>query len=284
MKNMTNTKVYWFSILAAVLLVLSGFSYWLSSTIFNEQAFVKATTAVMTSQETTSSIAAAIVDKTLENNPVTKNLIGDKLTSVISGLLNTDTFTEVVEGTAGRIYLQITAENPKGVVINTQNVKSLVTPILSVVASPEQKEKLESLNIPDEIVIVDPNSVPSIYFLTNYLWIWPFALLGALGLIGWIIYASDKKARLVVTQKVAAIVAIVGFLATAIIPSIEPTIVKNIQNYNLRVVAGNIYEGLSTPLFNMYFALTTFAIAVVITVFIFQYYVKWAVNRQKATK
>ncbi|MEI6266854.1 MAG: hypothetical protein WCP14_03120 [bacterium] len=282
MKNITNTKVYWFSILAAVLLVLSGFSYWLSSTIFNETVFVNETVAVMTSQETTQSISAAIVDKSLENNPVVKNLLGDKLKSVLGGLLNTDTFAEVVSGVSGRIYLQITSEHPKGVVLNTLGVKSLVTPILTVVATPEQKSKLEKLNIPDEIVLVDPNSVPTIYPLTNWLWIWPFALVGALALIGYLIYFSDKNARLLNTQKIAAVIAIFGFLATALIPSIEPQIIKNIENYNLRVVASNIYEGLSAPLFNLYLWLLIVPLIVMVGIFGYQLYGKWATRRPKS--
>lgn len=284
MRKMTNAKVYWFSILAAVLLVLSGLSFWLSSTIFNEQAFISATTKVMTSQETTSNIASAVVDTSLENNPVVKNLIGNRLTSVVSGLLGTDTFAEVIRGTAGRVYLQITSKDPKGVVLNTQGVKSLVTPITTVIATPEQKTKLENINIPDEIVLIDPNTVPSIYYLTGYLWIWPFALVGSLILIVYMVYASENKVRLVVAQKIATVIAITGFLAASIIPSIEPQVIKGIQNYNLRVVGGNIYEGLSAPLFNLYTSLTIISIAIVISIFIFQYYVKWAVNKQKTAK
>lgn len=279
MKNITNTKIYWFSILAAVLLVLSGFSYWLSSTIFNETVFVKETVAVMTSQETTQSISAAIVDKSLESNPIVKNLLGDKLKSVLGGLLNTDTFAEVVGGVSGRIYLQITSENPKGVVLNTLGVKSLVAPILTVVATPEQKLKLEKLNIPDEIVLVDPNSVPTIYPLTNWLWLWPFALVGSLTLIGYLIYFSDKKVRLVNTQKIAGVIAIFGFLAVALIPSIEPQIIKNIENYNLRVVASNIYEGLSAPLFNLYLWLLILPLIILVGIFGYQVYAKWNLKR-----
>jgi hypothetical protein len=284
MKGMTNTKVFWFSALAAVLLVLSGFSYWLGSTIFNQEVFVNETVAVMTAPETTQNIAASIVDKTLADNPVAKNLLGDKLTSVVGGLLNTDTFAEVVRGVSGRIYLQITSEDPKGVVINTTSVKSLVTPILTVVATPEQKAKLEGLNIPDEIVLVDPESVPTIYPLTNWLWVWPFALLGAIGVMAYVINGVDKKKRLLTGQKVASVVALIGFVAAAIIPSIEPAIIKNIENYNLRMVAGDIYSGLSAPLFNMYATLTIIAIAVVATIYLFQVYVKWADKKLKPNK
>ena len=90
---------------------------------------------------------------------------------------------------------------------------------------------------------------------------------------------SDKSARLRVSQKIAGIVATVAFIATATIPSIEPAIIKNISNYNLRVVAGNIYEGLSGPLYNLYFTLTAISIALIISIFIFQKYVEWVSNR-----
>jgi hypothetical protein len=279
MKDITNTKVYLFSVLAALLLVVSGFSYWLTSTIFNEQAFTNATNTVITSQSTTDSISAGIVDKALENNPVAKNLLGTKLQGVVSGLLSTDTFAGAVKNVSGRVYLQITSQDPKGVVIDTTTVKSLVTPILGVVASPEQKAKVEGLNIPDQVVLVDPSTVPSIYYLTSYTWIWPFALLGGLGLFGYTIYASKEELRLVNTQKAAGMLAGVGFLAAAVIPSIEPTVIKGIQNFNLRVVAGNIYEGLSAPLYNMYFWLTVVALLVLAGTFSYQMYVKWATKK-----
>lgn len=284
MKEMTNKKVLWFSALAAALLVLSGFSFWLSSTIFNQQVFVDKTVAVMTAPETTQAIASGIVDKTLAEKPVARNLLGNKLTGVVGGLLSTDTFADVVRGVSGRIYLQITSESPKGVVIDTTAVKSLVAPIANVVATPEQKAKLEGVNIPDEIVLIDPEAVPSIYYLTGFLWIWPFALLGAIGVIGYVIYASVPKVRLVTTQKVASVLAGFGFVSAAIIPSIKPTIVKNIDNYNLRIVAANIYEGLSAALFNMYVTLTVVSIAVVISIFLFQAYVKWADKKLKTAK
>jgi hypothetical protein len=281
MKDLTNTKVYIFSIIAALLLVITGLSFWLTSTIFNEQAFTNATTTVLTSQSTTESISAGIVDKALEDKPLIKNLLGTKLTGVVSGLLSTETFADVVKNVSGRVYLQITAKDPKGVVIDTTTVKSLVKPILTIVANPEQKTKLEGLDIPDQVVLVDPSTVPSIYYLTGYTWIWPFALLGGLGLFGYTIYASKKELRLVNTQKAAGVLAGVGFLATAIIPSIEPAIIKGIQNYNLRVVAGNIYEGLSAPLYNMYFWTTIVALLVLAGTFGYQMYVKWNAKKAK---
>jgi len=278
---MSNTKVFWFSALAAGLLVLSGFSYWLSSTIFNQQVFVNETVVVMTAPETTQAIAAGIVDKALVGKPVARNLLGNKLTGVVNGLLSTDTFADVVRGVSGRVYLQITSQDPKGVVIDTTAVKNLVTPIANVVATPEQKAKLEGVNIPDEIVLIDPDSVPSIYPLTGFLWIWPFAFLGAIGIISYLIYATEKEDKLLNTQKIAGVLAGFGFISAAIIPSIEPTIVKNIDNYNLRLVASNIYEGLSASLFDMYVALTAISIAVIVTVYLFQVYVKWAEKRIK---
>jgi len=284
MKEMSNTKVFWFSTLAVLLLILSGFSYWLSSTIFNQEVFVNETVAVMTAPETTQAIAAGIVDKTLADKPVARNLLGNKLTGVVSGLLSTDTFADVVRGVSGRIYLQITSEDPKGVVIDTTAVKSLVTPIANVVASPEQKAKLEGLNIPDEIVLVDPEAVPTIYPLTSFLWIWPFALLGAIGIVTFVLYNTIKERRLLTTQMVASVFAGFGFTAAAIIPSIEPTIIKNIDNYNLKLVASNIYEGLSAPLFDMYVTLTAISIAVIVVVYLFQVYVKWADKKLKTSK
>ena len=284
MNKMSNVKLYLFSVLAALLLVVSGFSFWLSNTIFNEQVLVDKTVAVMTSQSTVQSLSSAIVDKTLENAPVVKNLIGSKLEGVVGGLLSTDTFANLVKGVSGKVYLQITSKNPKGVVISTTTIKSLVTPIANVVATPEQKTKLENLNIPDEIVIIDPNSVPSIYYLSNYLWIWPFALLGALGLLFYTIYISAKNDRLVNTGKAAGVVAVVAFLAAAVIPSIEPPIVNNIQNYNLRVVAGNIYTSLSAQLFNIYSYLAVIALLVVIGVVGYKLFMQYSETRAKAKK
>lgn len=237
------------SLLAAVLLLVANSAVWVNQNIFNSENFAKTATQSITSESSRTAIAQGITDELLATTPVAKNLLGDSITSLLSGILSTDQLSDVVSTVATRSNAYLTSKNQESIEIDLSGVKGFMSQVVDVVGN-FREVKLDPSKIPDQIVLVNADDVPNLY---NYslatLWLGPIALLGSLALFAYP-YVKNRKEYKTILILQGAFLSIVGLLALLIGPLFKPIVMSNIEGTSAKVVVSNLYNAFSQTYIN----------------------------------
>lgn len=247
MEKKQKTKVIWLGILTVLLVLMVNVAIWLQTSIFNEQKFVQTTQTVLSQESTRNAIASNIVDNALQNYPTVDKVLGDTLTKSVSALMNTNAFASLTTKASTQLYNLVTTKNPQSVVINTSNIQDFLNAITRFV-SPATAEKVQSIQIPNQIVLVNANQLPSLYNWTYFVSLWPILGAVALGLAIYLVMMVQDKSKYQVFEILGAELAAAALLFVLLIPAIEPPVIQNISNANMRLVFGSVYSILSQSL------------------------------------
>lgn len=90
-------------ILSVVLILFANLGFWLSRTIYNTQNFADIVVDVYKQPEVRGAISSEIVDAALSDRPLVRQVIGDQLQSVISGILASDASETILNKSASRL-------------------------------------------------------------------------------------------------------------------------------------------------------------------------------------
>jgi hypothetical protein len=243
---------------AAVTLFLAQSSYWVNHTVFNQASFTRITTTALLSESSREAIATSVVNKSLEDRPVIKRIVGERAESLISGLLGTDLSTQALTALTNKTYAYTTSSDRQDIKIDLTAIKTPVTSIISLAQSRGVEVPQTQYQIPDEIVLLQSDAFPDLSGgVKAMLWLGPLFWLSTLVLFGLYIYLGRKDyARRVYTAGLAIIVvAVVGLLANPFVP---PPVAAAIPNIDLRPVAENLAAGFLAPFqAQMYYMLGT---------------------------
>lgn len=243
---------------AALMLFLAQSAYWVNHTVFNKANFSSITTTALLSQSSRDAIATSVVNKSLENRPVIKKVVGEKAVSLTSGLLGSDFASQAVTALTDKTYAYATAPNRQDIKIDLTAVKTPLTGIISLAQSKGVNVPQTQYQIPDEITLLRSDAFPDLSgAVKTMLWLGPLFWLSTIILFSLYIYlGKGVYAKRVYMAGLAVImVAVLGLLANPFIP---PPIAAAVPNIDLRPVAQNLAAGFLAPFkTQMYYMLGT---------------------------
>jgi hypothetical protein len=248
------TKSNWYRYGSPVLLVVAGVTlflaqsaYWVNHTVFNKQNFSSITTDALLSESSRDAIATTVVNKSLENRPVVKRVIGERATSLISGLLGSDLSTQAVAAITSKTYAYTTSSGRQDIQIDLTAVKDPLENIINLAQNRGIDVPQTQYEIPDQIVLVQSDAFPDLSgTVKTMLWLGPLFWLSTLILFAAYIYIGrkDYARRMYLAGLTIVIVGVFGLLMSPFVP---PPIAAAVPNIDLRPVAENLATGFLAP-------------------------------------
>ncbi len=229
------------AIIAGFLLVVANSAIWVNRNVFDTARFTSTAVGSLTSESSRQAIASEIVDKSLADYPRLKSVVDDKATNFISGLLGTEQVEKLLTELTTRAQVYVTSSHQESIVLDTQGLKDNVTKLIDI-TNREDKTRVDVNKIPDQIVLVDADKVPSFYkYGVIVSWLGPLVLLAAIFCIAWPYFkpANSKIGNLFAQGFIISLIA--GF-ALLVGPLFKPPLLANILSVNNRTVVGNIYD------------------------------------------
>lgn len=234
---------------AAVTLFLAESAYWVNHTIFNQANFSNTVTTVLMTESNRNAIASAVVNKAFEDRPLLQRFLGDRATSLVSGLLGSDLSSRAVSALTNKTYAYITSDNRKDIAIDLTTIKTYLGSVIAIAQTQDRGEKLEDIQaaIPDQIVLVESSAVPDLSGTVKaMLWLGPLFWLSTIIMFASYIYIGrDRYAkRVYAVGGTITAVAVLGMLA---MPFIPPSLAAAIPNIDLRPVAESLATAFLAP-------------------------------------
>lgn len=231
----------------ALTLFLAQSSYWVNHTVFNQANFTRITTTALLSESSRDAIAASVVNKSLEDKPIVKRIVGERAESLISGLLGSDLSTQAVTAITTKTYAYTTSSDRQDIAVDLTGIKTPITTIIGLAESRGVDVPQSQIQLPDQIVLLQSDAFPDLSgAVKTMLWLGPLFWLSTIILFGLYIYLGRKDyARRVYTAGLAIIVvAVLGLLANPFVP---PPIAAAVPNIDMRPVAENLAAGFLAP-------------------------------------
>ena len=88
-------KTIWLALLAGILILIANSALWANNNIYNEEKFSEIVTESITSESSREAIADGVTSEIFKDSPVARRLVGGTSTKLISGLLDTDVFSDI---------------------------------------------------------------------------------------------------------------------------------------------------------------------------------------------
>lgn len=278
-------------VIAGFMLVVANSAFWVNRYIFDTNNFTSIAVQSVTSEQSRQAIAGEVVDTALKDYPIARQVAGSTATRLISSLLGTSQFENILSASVSRLQVYLTSENRESVVLNLSNIKSSVDSLIDLAGRDNQQLHNDIGTIPDQIVLIDANNIPSFYkYGLVFLWVGPLAALLALALFAYP-YIRNRKQYYVIAAVQGVIVVLMGFLSLLIGPLFRPPLLANVQSANARVVVGNLYDAFMATFNSQAQWFIWIGVALAIVPFAvrygLRYYKRWSndqAKKQKATK
>lgn len=234
-------------IISVVFVWIFLFSIWYSNNILNQEKFVSTTTQVLQSEQVRNSISSQIINVVQEKRPIVGSLAAPLLTKIIAGALDSNLYANLNTKIAQEIQVQLTSANPREVFVNVRPTKDLLGPFIN-----ELDPEIMS-NVPDRIVIIKKNQIPSLYKFGTYLTIGgPILLIIGLLILGliWRKMVDNREYIFILSLTVAAS----GLLIYFIVPAFGNYLVAQTDSSDIALIINNIYVAFTAPIsqFSLY--------------------------------
>lgn len=217
------------------------FSVWYSNNILNQERFVATTNTVLQSENTRNAISNEVISVIKQRRPIVGVISEPLLTNLLSGVLSSDFYSNVTTRVAQQIQLQLTSANPREIGLDLRSTKNLLAPIFERTDS----ELLE--RIPDNIVVLGRNQIPSLYQFGTLLTLFgPVALIIALILLAAVwVKVSDKRSYITI---LGLSFAASGLLIYFLIPAIGNYAVAQANSVNIANIINEVYVAFTAPI------------------------------------
>ncbi len=233
------------AVLAGLLLLVANSAVWINRYIFDRQNFTQVAVVSLSSESSRNAIAAEVTDRALAEAPIVHQALGGTVEKVVGGILGTDQFKTVLTKTIETMHVYLTSENRETIAINLTSAKQVISTVLHALQGAGQNEtqalkKVDS--VPDEIVILREDTLPSFYKQSvALLWAGPVAGLAAVILLV-VPYVANTRRYLSIAAIQGIAIASFGILAMLIGPLFKPPVLSNIPTANARIVVENLYN------------------------------------------
>lgn len=229
------------AIFASILFVIANSAFWVNNYIFDTNNFTQVATTSLTSESSRDAIASEITDKLLADYPTAKNVAGNTITKVVSGVLGTDQVENVLGKAVSKLQVSFTSSDPQSLTIDLQGPKDFITKVVDVV-SKQRDVNINPDNIPSEIVLVNKDNIPDFYkYGVVFLWLGPIALIGAIVLVAYPYIKWHKSYKLIMMIQAGALLG-AGLLALMIGPLFRPPVLSKVPSPDARTVVSNLYN------------------------------------------
>lgn len=236
-----NQKLIVTSLVAGLLLMIVNSAIWVNQQVFDTKNFTNTAVTAISSESSRKAIGGRITDQILRDNPVVKNIAGDQLTNLFSGLLGTDQANKLLTATVTRLQIYVTSSNQKDVDIDLSGLKDTLTRVAEIRGG-DQPSRINPDKIPSKIVLIESKNVPNLY---NYGVTLTWVAVGVFVIAGLLLakpYISDRSKYLSIMIVQGASFVLVGLVSLLIGPIFRPSVLEPFQNPNGRVVVGNLYN------------------------------------------
>ncbi len=236
------SSIIWLTIAASFLLTITNSAIWVNQQIFNSENFTETVTTSLTSESSRNAIASQVTERIFEDKPIAKRLVGNFSEKLISGLLATDQFENVLGVAVDKLQVYATSENQQDVEIDLTGIKSVITQVTNIADTLGSDVTVETSNVPDTISLVQEENIPDFYRVGVVLmWLAPISLIGAMILL-LIPYKKKWHNNKVTLITQGTVVAIGGMFALLIGPLFRAPLLAQVNTSNGRVVVGNLYD------------------------------------------
>lgn len=233
------------SLVAALLLFVANTAVWANRAIFDTDTFTTTAVTSITSEPSRQALAQEVVDRALADRPIAKRVAGNTATKLVSGLLGTSQFEEILGKAVGKLQVYLTSNEQKSISLNLAGVKGTVETLLNVAGSngANTENAAERLNnIPDELTLINADNIPSFYtYGLVFLWLGPICALLAIALLAYP-YIRNRSQYYKVAMIQGAFLVLTGILSLLVGPLVRPPALAKVASPNMRVVVGNLYD------------------------------------------
>lgn len=232
---------------AAVFLLLAQGSAWVKNTVFNQSEFRSIAVTTILQQQNRDAIASRVVDVALQDRPVVKRLVGDRVTAFTSGLLASDFGERVLNGVTKKLYEYVTNPRPKNIELQLTVIKEPLSILTSVAQNLGTKVDVQPSSIPDTVVLVNAKEVPNISGVyRSFIWLAPlFWLLTAISFAIYIYMNRTDYARHVYRAYMAIVV--VGIIGLSMGPFVPQSVGTFVADANTSSVVTNLVAAFLEP-------------------------------------
>lgn len=233
------------------------FSLWYSNSILDRGNFVNKTTEVLERESVRNAIATEVVDKVRENRPLIGTVTAPILSKIVVGILDTPVFDTIYRRMAQELHLQLTTKNPRPLVIEVRDTAEFIRPLIE-----RQNPDLID-NLPDRIVIIGQNQIPSLYMFGSTLTLGgPLLLVIGIAILGILFKRTHNKRHYF--AMLGIVLAASGFLVYFTIPSVGSYLSANATNNNSAVVIDTLYRAFTGELVDLSIGILTAGIIITI--------------------
>ena len=223
------------------MIAFANTAIWINRQIFDTDNFTNTAVTSITSESSRKALGARITDEALQDTPVVKNIAGDRVSGLISGLLGTDLANSLLVASVSKLQVYVTSSDQQDVDIDLTQLKGILTKVVAL-GDIEQTIKVDPNNIPDKIVIIEAKNVPDLYgYGVAMSWLAPLAALVAIGLLARP-YFRDRKSYLKIMTVQGLSLIVVGLISLLTGPLLRPIALESVTNANGRIVVGNLYD------------------------------------------
>ena len=217
------------------------FSIWYSNNILNQEKFVATTSKIFQSENTRNAISNEVITVIKTKRPIIGSISEPLLSNLLSSVMSSELYTNVTTRMAQQLQLQLTSANPRELQVDLSPAKAILNPIFEK----SDSDLLE--RIPDNIVVLRKNQIPSLYKFGTYLTVTgPILLVVGLILLGLIWRKiSDKREYIVILSLTFAAS---GLLVYFIVPTLGNYIVAQTDSANIATILNEIYIAFTTPI------------------------------------
>lgn len=257
---------------ACLLLLIAQTAFWLNRNIFNTTKFTQKATYAITTEDSRLALGNEISDRILDDRPIVKRVAGPKLASLISSLLGTSLAEKSLYDVVQQTNIYLTSSSQKSIGLDLQGIKSGITTVSKVADIFGQDMNIDATRVPDKLVLVNADSIPSFYKeAIAVLWLGPLSLLGALLIFAGLLYKdiSDRHRTILI---ICLSVALAGLFGLSSGPLVRPVILGMLSSPNLRHVYQNIYNEMLTPFNHQMLIMIAISIFVLVATFGYKIY------------
>ncbi len=239
---MSKNKVILLVVLGCILLVFGNVSLWAARDVFNPERFGQRVAEGLQSDAASEVMADATIARIMEYYPELPRLVRGPAKDVVTWFLQRPAFTPVFRKTVSVAWLIMTTSAQDVIGLDLSNVGDYVVVVvtsLNAEAGAETQVAMEAVYESGPLIIYESGHFPKLRGLSNTVpWIWPFAILAAIGLLV-VAYlkAKEQKSSL---MTIGTGILITSILVLMLIPALRAPVQNSISNYTTQVVVREV--------------------------------------------